>query len=173
MSSSTTSSACANCRTNRSNGVALSKPAVPCPYCGSSNTIEKSEFGSTACKSIHFCNGCHQPFDYFKAFAESSHWQRGLFVITYDEWGGFFDHVPPPRVQDDTVLTTPGFRPDLTLLGFWSIDTADYERLVMEVWTNGTVSPEEAVSSIKHVRDQLTDAAAVGDLAASTPNCGQ
>lgn len=44
------------------------KPAIPCPYCGSSNTIEKSEFGSTACKSIHFCNGCHQPFDYFKAF---------------------------------------------------------------------------------------------------------
>lgn len=38
-----------------------------CPYCGSSNTEEKSEFGSTACKSINFCNGCHQPFDSFKA----------------------------------------------------------------------------------------------------------
>ena len=44
------------------------KPTIACPFCGSSNTIEKSEFGSTACKSIHFCNGCHQPFDYFKAF---------------------------------------------------------------------------------------------------------
>jgi ring-1,2-phenylacetyl-CoA epoxidase subunit PaaD len=44
------------------------RPAIECPYCGSSNTVEKSEFGSTACKSIHFCNGCHQPFDYFKAF---------------------------------------------------------------------------------------------------------
>jgi ring-1,2-phenylacetyl-CoA epoxidase subunit PaaD len=44
------------------------RPTIPCPFCGSSNTIEKSEFGSTACKSIHFCNSCHQPFDYFKAF---------------------------------------------------------------------------------------------------------
>ena len=44
------------------------RPAIECPFCGSSNTTEKSEFGSTACKSIHFCNSCHQPFDYFKAF---------------------------------------------------------------------------------------------------------
>lgn len=44
------------------------KPTVECPYCGSRNTEEKSEFGSTACKAIHFCNGCRQPFDYFKSF---------------------------------------------------------------------------------------------------------
>lgn len=40
-------------------------------------------------------------FDVFKAFAESPHWHRGLFVITYDEWGGFFDHVAPPTLPDD------------------------------------------------------------------------
>lgn len=44
------------------------KATIECPFCGSSNTVEKSEFGSTACKSIHFCNSCHQPFDHFKAF---------------------------------------------------------------------------------------------------------
>jgi len=44
------------------------KPATPCPFCGSTHTEEKSEFGSTACKSIHFCHNCHQPFDHFKAF---------------------------------------------------------------------------------------------------------
>jgi ring-1,2-phenylacetyl-CoA epoxidase subunit PaaD len=49
--------------------VMLERPrrAVQCPFCGSSNTEEKSEFGSTACKAIHFCNGCHQPFDSFKS----------------------------------------------------------------------------------------------------------
>jgi phenylacetate-CoA oxygenase, PaaJ subunit len=41
---------------------------VECPYCGSPNTEEKSEFGSTACKAIHYCNSCRQPFDYFKSF---------------------------------------------------------------------------------------------------------
>lgn len=41
---------------------------IECPFCHSSNTVLKSEFGSTACKSIHFCNSCHQPFDHFKSF---------------------------------------------------------------------------------------------------------
>lgn len=45
-----------------------SRPTVECPYCGSANTEEKSEFGSTACKAIHFCKSCQQPFDYFKSF---------------------------------------------------------------------------------------------------------
>lgn len=40
---------------------------VECPYCHSVNTIVRSEFGSTACKAILFCNGCHQPFELFKA----------------------------------------------------------------------------------------------------------
>ncbi len=41
--------------------------AVPCPFCGSSDTRLQSEFGSTACKAIHVCNACRQPFDEFKA----------------------------------------------------------------------------------------------------------
>jgi ring-1,2-phenylacetyl-CoA epoxidase subunit PaaD len=40
---------------------------VACPYCGSSNTERKSEFGSTACKAIHYCHHCQQPFEEFKA----------------------------------------------------------------------------------------------------------
>jgi ring-1,2-phenylacetyl-CoA epoxidase subunit PaaD len=40
---------------------------VRCPYCQSVNTVMRSEFGSTACKAILFCNGCHQPFELFKA----------------------------------------------------------------------------------------------------------
>jgi len=38
-----------------------------CPYCKSLNTVEKSHFGSTACKSIWVCNACRQPFEHFKA----------------------------------------------------------------------------------------------------------
>ena len=41
---------------------------VPCPFCGSSDTRLQSEFGSTACKAIHVCNSCRQPFDEFKPF---------------------------------------------------------------------------------------------------------
>jgi ring-1,2-phenylacetyl-CoA epoxidase subunit PaaD len=40
---------------------------VRCPRCGSNDTRLVSEFGSTACKAIHVCNACREPFDEFKA----------------------------------------------------------------------------------------------------------
>jgi ring-1,2-phenylacetyl-CoA epoxidase subunit PaaD len=43
------------------------RASVRCPYCKSLDTEQKSEFGSTACKSIWMCNGCAQPFEEFKA----------------------------------------------------------------------------------------------------------
>ena len=42
------------------------RATVACPYCGSTNTELKSEFGSTACKSTLVCHACHQPFEQFK-----------------------------------------------------------------------------------------------------------
>jgi ring-1,2-phenylacetyl-CoA epoxidase subunit PaaD len=39
---------------------------IPCPQCGSKNTEMISQFGSTACKALHRCLDCREPFDYFK-----------------------------------------------------------------------------------------------------------
>lgn len=39
---------------------------VRCPRCKSENTEMKSQFGSTACKSLYVCLNCKEPFDYFK-----------------------------------------------------------------------------------------------------------
>jgi ring-1,2-phenylacetyl-CoA epoxidase subunit PaaD len=41
---------------------------VACPRCGSHNTTETSHFGSTACKSLHKCLDCLEPFDHFKPY---------------------------------------------------------------------------------------------------------
>ena len=41
--------------------------AITCPRCGSVNTEQRSEFGSTACKAIWYCNNCLEPFEYLKA----------------------------------------------------------------------------------------------------------
>jgi ring-1,2-phenylacetyl-CoA epoxidase subunit PaaD len=38
-----------------------------CPFCDSTRTEIRSEFGSTACKSIAYCAACRQPFEVFKA----------------------------------------------------------------------------------------------------------
>ncbi len=37
----------------------------------------------------------------FAAFAQSPQWERGAFVLVYDECGGFYDHVAPPVLPDD------------------------------------------------------------------------
>jgi ring-1,2-phenylacetyl-CoA epoxidase subunit PaaD len=39
---------------------------VACPRCGSTDTEELSRFGSTACKALHRCRACQEPFDQVK-----------------------------------------------------------------------------------------------------------
>ena len=52
-----------------------------------------------------------------KAVVESPQWERTALVITYDEWGGFFDHVRPPRMADDHD-TGPHGKDDHAQAGF-------------------------------------------------------
>jgi phospholipase C len=33
----------------------------------------------------------------FRAVSTGPQWKGTVFIVTYDEWGGFFDHVAPPR----------------------------------------------------------------------------
>jgi phospholipase C len=48
----------------------------------------------------------------YTALAKSPQWNNVLLVITYDEHGGYFDHVPPPLTTDDTLerFGVDGFR---------------------------------------------------------------
>jgi ring-1,2-phenylacetyl-CoA epoxidase subunit PaaD len=39
---------------------------VPCPFCGSEETVLESAFGPTLCRSTHFCRSCRNPFEGFK-----------------------------------------------------------------------------------------------------------
>jgi phospholipase C len=40
--------------------------------------------------------------DAYHALADNGYLDDTVFVVTFDEWGGFYDHVPPPQVIDDT-----------------------------------------------------------------------
>lgn len=49
-------------------GSGAAPPAsVGCPFCESEDTELRTEFGSTACKALYYCNGCRQPFEHFKS----------------------------------------------------------------------------------------------------------
>src|SRR3954452_9507673 len=54
--------------------------------------------------------------DVVHAFLESPQFERGALFIVYDEWGGFFDHVAPPRVPD--LRNSPDINADYGLMGF-------------------------------------------------------
>lgn len=60
-------------------GIAPPRPAGPvrltltprpvrldCPHCGSTNTEQTAAFSATACKSLHRCNDCREPFEHLK-----------------------------------------------------------------------------------------------------------
>ncbi len=45
---------------------AVNAAPLACPRCGSLHTSLLSAFGSTACKALHRCLDCKEPFEHFK-----------------------------------------------------------------------------------------------------------
>ena len=62
---------------------------------------------------------------------QSVHWDSSAFIVTYDDWGGWYDHVPPPQVDEygygfrvPTLLISPYAKEgyiDSTVLDYTSI----------------------------------------------------
>jgi ring-1,2-phenylacetyl-CoA epoxidase subunit PaaD len=42
-------------------------PAATCPRCGSPRTSRRAAFSATACKALHVCDACREPFEAVKA----------------------------------------------------------------------------------------------------------
>jgi phospholipase C len=55
--------------------------------------------------------------DVFQAVATGPAWSSTVLIINFDEWGGFFDHVPPPRAAAPNAVDTD-IVDGKTLLGF-------------------------------------------------------
>jgi phospholipase C len=61
----------------------------------------------------------------YNAVTTSPNWNSTVFIINYDEWGGFFDHVPPPVAPVPAATRAAGIAegidvddPFFGLLGF-------------------------------------------------------
>ena len=58
---------------------------------------------------------------------QSQYWESTAFVITWDDYGGFYDHVPPPEVDKFGL----GFRVPTLVVSPWAkhgfIDHTVYE----------------------------------------------
>jgi phospholipase C len=44
----------------------------------------------------------------YESIRNSPHWEKSLLIVTYDEHGGFYDHVVPPATVHPRDSTSPG-----------------------------------------------------------------
>lgn len=92
----------------------------------------------------------------YQAVTAGPAWERTLLVITFDEWGGFFDHVPPGTAPDTggrrlrrgfrvpTLLISPRARRGHVDHGVY--DHASVLRLVEWRWGLAPLAPRDAAA---------------------------
>ena len=72
-------------------------------------------------------NGEKLMADVYAAVTQAPQWGQTVLLINFDEWGGFFDHVPPPTAQIPEVTRAAGdvdgrlgFRVPALLISPWA-----------------------------------------------------
>jgi len=83
------------------------------------------------------------------ALQRSSAWRSSALLLTYDSWGGWFDHVPPPRAD----AYGPGFRVPALLVSAYArrgavistpLDTTSVLKFVEDNWGLAPLAARDA-----------------------------
>jgi phospholipase C len=121
-----------------------------------------------------------------EALAASPHWARCMLIVTYDEHGGYYDHVPPPpALPPDLIppIVEPGEQPYNGFAQFGmrvpSVVVSPYAR---RGWVTHTVHDHTSIIATIHRKwnlpaltfrdanaNDLTDFLDLSALAAGTP----
>jgi phospholipase C len=92
-------------------------------------------------------------FELYHALANSPDWNETLLVITYDEHGGFFDHVEPPLVNDGSGFATFGLRVPALVVGprvrnFVCHEFFDHTSLMKTILLRFAKDPQAAIAAM-------------------------
>ena len=105
------------------------------------------------------------------AVMQSRYWKDTAIFISWDDWGGFYDHVPPPNVdRNDTDTPIQGFGlrvPGIMISAYAKAGTIDhtvlsfdaYARFIEDLFMNGArLDPKALGNPDKRpdIRDALT-----------------
>jgi phospholipase C len=111
-------------------------------------------------------------YDMFEAVANGPAWSNTVLVINFDEWGGFFEHVPPPRAQAANNVDTDivdgkallGFRLPVVVASPFSrgdaqnprisplvFDHTSVLKLIEWRWGLAPLTPRDASSDIRNL----------------------
>ncbi len=93
--------------------------------------------------------------DVYEALQNSAHWNDTLFVVVYDEHGGFYDHEPPPALSfdDGSGYATYGVRVPALIVGprvprQVSHHLFDHTSLINTILTRFASNPEQAIANM-------------------------
>jgi phospholipase C len=83
----------------------------------------------------------------YHALVNSPCWANSVLIVTFDEWGGFFDHVPPPRVVAPNSIDTDlidgcallGFRVPTVIVSPFSAGSSRFPRVNSTVFDHTSV----------------------------------
>lgn len=102
-------------------------------------------------------------YQVYKAIITSPAWRHTVLVINFDEWGGFFDHVPPPLAPDvNPDFQLRGFRVPCLLIspfarrGYVSHDVYDHTSVLKMIeWRWGLQPLSVRDANAKNLADAL------------------
>jgi phospholipase C len=122
---------------------------------------------------------------YASLVSNAEAWKKTLLLVTYDEHGGFFDHVPPPLRPNRAPLGKPSFhrlglRVPALVVSPWAprgaihkgeLDHASILRTILDrFWPEGeTPGMGERVSTAASLAPLLTEAAPRADAPSIAP----
>jgi phospholipase C len=98
-------------------------------------------------------NGQLLVLDLYEALLRSRDWDDTLLVITYDEHGGFYDHVAPPKVNDGSGFPTYGVRVPAIVVGPRVQDKPchdlfDHTSLIKTILLRFAKDPDKAIANM-------------------------
>ena len=101
--------------------------------------------------------GCAFLHQVYEAVTTSPNWERTVLVVNFDEWGGFYDHVPPtPGPDADPATALRGFRvpclvaSPLARRGHVAHDLYDHTsvlRMIEWSWDLPALAPRDAAAN--------------------------
>jgi phospholipase C len=114
-------------------------------------------------------NGEKLMHDVYEAVTRSPQWNETVLFINFDEWGGFFDHVPPPTASIPPITRAAGdvdgrlgFRVPALLVAPWAragvvshrqYDHTSVLRMIEDNWGLAPLSIRDATAA--NIADEL------------------
>ena len=127
-----------------------------------------ADLGSTSAPNLVYANlsgGCseHPPnavspgerrtVEIVNAVMNGPYWNESVILVTWDDYGGFYDHVPPPIVRcTNGLFFHPGFRLPLLIISPYAkqgvvlhdlAEQASIPKLVEELWHRSTLASRD------------------------------